>query len=96
MGKSNNMGTYTLSPGGGPGGGNAYTIRSADGVSIIALKLSTGGTATVQGSAKIGDMGNSSAISLVEDEPTIFSNDDLIDGLVITVTVGTVTVITNQ
>ena len=96
MSKQNNMGTYTLVPGGGPAGSNSYTIVSADGVSVVALKLSAGGAATVSGSAKIGQFGVSSPLALVAEEPTVFSNDELIDGLVITVTSGSVLVITNQ
>lgn len=96
MGKLNNMGTYTLVPGGGPAGGNTYTISQQDGVSVIAFKLSAGGAATIQGSAKIGQFGNSTPISLTALEPTICSNDELIDGLTITVTAGSVIVLTNQ
>lgn len=95
MGKNLNMGTYTLTTTGGDGGGN-YLISSADGVSVIALKLAAGGTATVTGSAKIGTFGNSTSIALVAGEPTIFTNDEAIDGLTISVTVGTVLAITNQ
>lgn len=94
--KSNNMGTYELSSTGGPDSDGVYTIHAADGVYVLALKLLTGGAATVAGSAIIGDFGASVEIDLVEDEPTIFSNDDPIDGFVITVTSGNVLVITNQ
>ncbi len=94
--KSNNMGTYTLSDTGGPTSNGIYTILASDGVTIIALKLATGGAATVRGSAVIKAFGASTAIDLVEEEPTILSNPDPIDGLVITVTSGTVNVLTNQ
>lgn len=89
MPKTNNMGTYNLVVG-------TYTIKASDGVRVLALKLSAGGAATVVGTAKIGDMGNSTPINLVAGEPTIFSNQDPMDGLTITVTAGTVLVITNQ
>lgn len=89
MPKTNNMGTYTLAVG-------TYTIKADDGVRVIALKLSAGGAATVKGAAKIGDMGPSTPIALVVAEPTIFSNQDPMDNLVIDVTAGTVLVITNQ
>ena len=90
------MGTYTLTTTGGPNGDGVYTINDTDGVSIIALKLSTGGAASIQGAAKIGSFGNSTAVALLADEPTILSNPDLIDGLTITVISGTVLVLTNQ
>lgn len=85
----NNMGTYSLAVG-------SYPIVKDDGVRVIALKLSAGGAATVTGGAKIGSFGPSVPISLVVGEPTIFSNDDPMDGLTIDVTAGTVLVITNQ
>lgn len=90
MPKSNNMGTYTLTA------GNTYTISAEDGVRVMSLILSAAGIATVIGSAKIGSMGASTAINLVAGVPTIISNQDPIDGFVITVTAGTVTVYTNQ
>lgn len=96
MGKQNNMGTYTLSPTGGPNNDGVYVINDTDGVSIIALKLSTGGAATIQGAAKIGSFGVSSPVALLADEPTMLSNPDFIDGLTITVTSGTVLCLTNQ
>lgn len=85
----NNMGTYSLGVG-------SYPIVKEDGVRVIALKLSAGGSATVTGSAKIGSFGPSVSIPLVAGEPTIFSNSDPMDGLTIDVTVGSVLVITNQ
>ncbi len=96
MGKQNNMGTYTLTDTGGPAADGVYTIHSADGVYVIALELQSGGTANVEGSAKIGEFGISTPIDLVEEKATIFSNPDPIDGLIIRVTSGTVLVITNQ
>ncbi len=90
------MGTYTLSNIGGPNNDGVYTIKDSDGVSIIALKLSSGGAASIQGAAKIGDFGNSTAIALVADEPTILSSPEFIDELIITVTSGTILVLTNQ
>lgn len=89
MPKTNNMGTYTMAVG-------VTTIVASDGVRVIALKLSAGGAATVKGAAKIGGLGVSTPIILNPGEPTIFSNPDPIDNLEITVTVGTVTAITNQ
>lgn len=90
------MGTYTLTTTGGPTNNGVYTVNASDGVMVMALKLSVGGAATIAGSAVIKAFGNSSAIALVAQEPTLVSNPDLIDGLVITVTGGTVLVITNQ
>jgi len=89
MPRKNNMGTYTLAVG-------STSIVAADGVRVIALRLAAGGAASVTGSAKIGSLGVSTPIALVPGEPTIFSNQDPIDGLTIDVTVGTVLVITNQ
>jgi hypothetical protein len=89
MPKNNNMGTYTV-------GVSTITIAKADGVRVIALKLNAGGAATVTGSAKIGALGNSNSIPLVAGEPTIFSNQDPIDGLTVDVTAGTILIITNQ
>lgn len=89
MPKTDNMGTYVLAVG-------TYPIVSADGVRVIAMKLSAAGAATVTGAAKIGSMGISGAIPLVPDEPTLFSNQDPIDNMIIDVTAGTLTIITNQ
>jgi hypothetical protein len=96
MSKVNNMGTYVLTTTGGPLANGVYTVKQSDGVSVLALKLSVGGFATITGSAKIGDFGLSAAQTLTPDEPTILSNPEFIDNLVITVTVGTIKVITNQ
>lgn len=90
MPKTNNMGTYTIAA------GPAVTIVAADGVRVIAFKLSAGGAATVSGSANIKNLGVSTPIALTPLEATIFSNQDPIDGLTITVTAGTVLAITNQ
>ena len=96
MSKTNNTGTYTLTSTGGPDSEGVQTIVNADGVSVIALQLQTGGAATVQGSAVIGNFGASTSQALVVDETTIIENPDFIDGLIITVTSGTVKVLTNQ
>lgn len=97
MGKTNNIGTYTLTTTGGPASNGVYTIVREDGVSVVALRLSAGGTATYKGAAIIGDFGPSIVQSLVAGETTIIpSANEPIDNLVITVTVGTVQVLTNQ
>ncbi len=96
MSKQNNMGTYTLTNVGGPNSDGVYPIQDADGVAVIALQLAAGGAASVIGAARIGSFGASTSIALVAGETTIFTNPDLIDGFTITVTAGTVKVITNQ
>lgn len=94
--KTNNMGTYLLSATGGPNSDGIYTIVAADGVYSIALQTLTAGAGTYQGAARIGNFGPSVSIAFVVGETTLLSNPDPIDGLVITVTAGTIKVITNQ
>jgi hypothetical protein len=96
MSKTNNIGTYLLSSNGGPAANGVYTIRNEDGVSVLALQLQTAGVATIKGNATIGDFGDSVTESLVVNETTIITQPDFIDGLIITVTAGTVKVFTNQ
>ena len=90
MGKINNIGTYTLAVG-------TYPVVRNDGVNVLALRLSAGGSATYIGAAVIGSFGSSTAQNLVAGETTLIASpNEPIDGLSITVTVGTVQVLTNQ
>jgi hypothetical protein len=99
MGKINNIGTYTATSTGGPNSNGVYAIQQSDGVNTIGFELSSGGSATLTGSSKIGSFGLSTAVALTALKNTIItcgSDAENIDGLTLTVISGTVTVYTNQ
>lgn len=100
MGKTNNIGTFTLTTAGGPNADGVYTIAVSDGVSRAAFSLTSGSAATVHGSAVVKGFGGiSGTIALSEDKDLILSTNnenEFLDVVIITVTSGTVEVVCNQ
>lgn len=89
---ANNTGTYTLTTSGGPTTNGVYVFPAQSGVTYLCLKLNSGGAATILGGAECNFLtGSSNSIALVEDEPTLFTNQLGVSGLTVTVTSGTVT-----
>lgn len=86
----NNMGTFVLNK------GAAVTITKDDGLRSLTLILSAGGSAKVKGTAKSTSMGASVDAPLVAGVPLPIASQDLIDGLTITVSDGSVTVFAGQ
>ena len=96
MAKDNNMGTFTLTTSGGPNSDGIYTINREAGIYNAALYLSSGGSATVKGAAVIDGFGPSVAVPLIAEIGTTLANQDPIDNVIITVTVGSVKMFCNQ
>jgi hypothetical protein len=86
---NNSLGSFTLSSG-------TYTITDKDKLSTVAMYLSSGGSATIQGDAKVTPFGGAStAVAMIAETPTVISCSGGIKWLQLVISSGTVEVFCN-